>query len=100
MKTITSKELAKLINENTPIQLIDVREFHEHERYNIGGEIIPFAKITQYLGIIEKKIPVIVYCKKGLRSHIAIQRLELIFPFENLFNLSGGIDEWKKYLAK
>ena len=100
MKTITSKELAKLINENTPIQLIDVRESHEHEAYNIGGEIIPFGKITHYLESIEKIMPVIVYCKKGVRSHIAIQRLENKSPFENLFNLLGGMDEWKKYLAK
>ena len=100
MKTITPIALAKLLNENIPIQLIDVREPHEHEDFNIGGELIPLEKITQHLGRIEKIMPVIVYCKKGVRSHIAIQRLENKFPFENLFNLSGGMDEWKKYFAK
>jgi rhodanese-related sulfurtransferase len=40
--------------------------------------------------------PVIVYCKKGVRSQIAIQRLEDKFGFNNLINLKGGIDAWKK----
>ena len=48
---------------------------------------------------IEKEIPVILYCQKGIRSHIAIQRLENKFPFENLYNLIGGMDEWKKKIT-
>jgi adenylyltransferase/sulfurtransferase len=40
--------------------------------------------------------PVIVYCKKGIRSQIAIQRLEEKFQFSNLINLSGGLDAWLK----
>jgi adenylyltransferase/sulfurtransferase len=100
MVNITSGQLAELINSQTPIQLVDVRELHEHSQFNIGGLLIPLSSITKQIDQVSKTIPVVVYCKKGIRSQIAIQRLENKFPFENLFNLLGGMDEWKKYLAK
>jgi rhodanese-related sulfurtransferase len=100
MVNITSGQLAELINSQTPIQLVDVRELYEHSQFNIGGLLIPLSSITKQIEQVSKTIPVVVYCEKGIRSHIAIQRLENKFPFENLFNLSGGMDEWKKYLAK
>jgi rhodanese-related sulfurtransferase len=99
MKTITPLELVKLINEHVSFQLIDVREFYEHEDFNIGGSLIPLGEVTQYIDQIEKEIPVILYCQKGVRSHIAIQRLENKFPFENLYNLIGGMDEWRKKIT-
>jgi rhodanese-related sulfurtransferase len=96
MKTITPLELARLISEQVSIQLIDVREQYEHKIFNIGGSLIPLGELTQNIDRIEKEIPVILYCQKGVRSQIAIQRLEDKFPFENLFNLIGGMDEWRK----
>ena len=99
MKTITPLELVKLINEQVSFQLIDVREFYEHEDFNIGGSLFPLGELTQYIDQIEKEIPVILYCQKGVRSHIAIQRLENKFPFENLYNLIGGMDEWRKKIT-
>jgi len=99
MKTITPEELVKWMNEKISIQLIDVRERYEHENFNIGGTLIPLGELTQYLDNIEKKLPVIIYCQKGIRSHIAIQRLENKFPFENLYNLIGGMDEWRRKIT-
>ena len=96
MKSITSLELSELLKSNAEIQLIDVREPYEHAEFNIGGELIPLSQITQQIHLIEKKNPVIVYCRKGIRSHIAIQRLQNKIPFDNLVNLTGGIDDWKK----
>ncbi len=96
MKSISSIELAGLIRANADIQLIDVRETREHKAFNIGGNLFPLSKILQYTSEVEKEKPVIVYCQKGIRSHIAIQRLQNKFPFENLVNLTGGIDAWKK----
>jgi hydroxyacylglutathione hydrolase len=37
---------------------------------------------------------VVLYCEKGIRSTIAIQRLETS-GFENLINLTGGMRAWK-----
>ena len=96
MKTITANKLFNLINTNAEIQLIDVREQHEHDAFSIGGELIPLNTITQQIDKIDREIPVIFYCRKGVRSHIAIQRLQQKYPFENLVNLTGGLDEWEK----
>ena len=96
MKSITSIELSQLLKSNANIQLIDVREPYEHEEFNIGGDLIPLGQITQHIAGVDKEKPVIFYCRKGIRSHIAIQRLQNKFPFENLINLTGGIDDWKK----
>ena len=99
MKVITAIELCNLINTNPDIQLIDVREQDEHEAFNIGGELIPLSTITQQINKINREIPVIFYCRKGVRSYIAIQRLQQKYPFENLVNLEGGMEEWKKKVS-
>jgi rhodanese-related sulfurtransferase len=43
---------------------------------------------------LSKEKPVVVYCEKGIRSGIVIQRLESL-GFQNLINLSGGMKAWK-----
>lgn len=96
MNTITATELAQLINDHKDIQLIDVREPDEHEEFDIGGALMPLGEVVQHIGEINKDKPVIVYCRKGIRSQVAIQRLEEKFPFTNLFNLAGGMEAWKK----
>ena len=77
-------------------QLIDVREKKEHDAYHIGGLHLPLGTIVQQLQQVEKSKPVIFYCKKGIRSQLAIQKLEMKFTFQNLFNLEGGLEKWKK----
>ena len=96
MKSITSKELQQLINDKKDIQLIDVREPDEHEEFNIGGKLIPLGEVTVHLDKINIDKPVIVYCRKGIRSQFAIQKLQDKFPFNNLYNLIGGVEAWKK----
>lgn len=96
MKSITSKELQQWIAGKKDIQLIDVREPEEHGEFNIGGELIPLGEIGLHLDKIEKEKPVIIYCRKGIRSQFAIQKLQDKFPFNNLYNLIGGTEAWRK----
>lgn len=95
MRQITVKDLKGLINENKPVFLLDVREEHEHKQFNIGGKLIPLSEVTSHAGQIPKDEPVVVYCRKGVRSQIAIQRLEQKFGFTNLINLRGGLEKWE-----
>ena len=99
MKSITAAELAQLLGSNTSIQLVDVREKYEHDAFNIGGSLIPLSEIISHLDEIEKELPVIMYCRVGVRSQIAIQRLQAKYPFKNLINLTGGMEAWKKQFA-
>jgi rhodanese-related sulfurtransferase len=96
MKNLSPKELQQKLNDNSELLLVDVREDYEHEAYNIGGILLPLSDIMNHVDEIPSDKPVIVYCKKGIRSQIAIQRLEQKHGFTNLFNLSGGMEAWKK----
>ncbi len=74
--------------------LIDVRETFENEVFNIGGILLPLGEIMQHAAEIPTNRTVILYCRKGIRSAIAIQRLQARFGLENLVNLEGGLEAW------
>ena len=94
VRQITAGELKEALGSASPPALIDVREDYEHEDFNIGGSNIPLGEIMQHAQEIPKDVPVILYCKRGIRSAIAIQRLQDKYEFTNLLNLQGGIIEW------
>ncbi|MBK8493591.1 MAG: rhodanese-like domain-containing protein [Ferruginibacter sp.] len=96
MNSITTIALKEKIDKADNFQLIDVRELEEHAEFNIGGDLIPLHEITQQVQKIAIDKPVIIYCRKGIRSQIAIQRLQEKYPFTNLFNLIGGTEAWRK----
>lgn len=96
MNSITAVELKQKIDNAENFQLIDVREDYEHNEFNIGGKLIPLHEIIQQVNQINTDKPVIIYCRKGIRSQVAIQRLQEKFPFTNLYNLIGGTEAWKK----
>lgn len=96
MNHITPVELKKKMDSSEDFHLIDVREYHEHNEFNLGGQLIPLGEIMNLAGSVPSDVPVILYCKLGIRSQIAIQRLHEKFGFNNLLNLQGGIERWKK----
>lgn len=91
MKHLTYKELKAWQIEGKPFRLIDVREPDEHEAYNIGGELIPLNDFIKKARKMTDKDPIIVYCKKGIRSQIAIQRIAPLCPDLDFYNLANGI---------
>ena len=95
MKQISAEELRQNLQQNDQLFLVDVREDYEHENFNIGGTLIPLGEIINRMEDIPKDKPVIVYCRKGVRSQIAIQRLEQK-GFTNLINLQGGLEAFKE----
>lgn len=99
MKSITCRELQHWMADNKDCQLIDVREPEEHEVFNLGGTLIPLAEVTSHISEIQKDKPVVFYCRKGIRSQFAIQKLQEKFPFDNLYNLIGGTEAWKKMVG-
>lgn len=95
MKQISAVELLFRINSGEDIFLIDVRNKEEHLAFNIGGKLLPLTELMYHLDEIPKEREVIIYCKLGVRSQIAIQRLEQK-GFTNLVNLTGGVNRMKK----
>lgn len=94
MKKITPEDVKDWIAANKPFKLIDVREIWEREAFSIGGEHIPMGDLFARRDEIPKDEAVVLYCEKGIRSSIVIQRLEGL-GYQNLYNLTGGMSAWK-----
>lgn len=99
MQQLTVHELKDLLDQQARIQLIDVREPEEREAFHIGGELMPLTEIMEHTDKIKTDRPVILYCKMGIRSQIAIQRLADKFGWTHLANLQGGLEAWKKMMG-
>ncbi len=95
MKQLTPAQLKQWADTQHEFVLIDVREGWEHEAYNIGGMLIPMGELASRINEIPTDKEVVLYCEKGIRSVIAIQRLEAN-GFTNLINLSGGMKGWRE----
>jgi rhodanese-related sulfurtransferase len=91
MKEITVLELKQKLDNKEDIQLIDVREEYEYDISNLSGELIPMGMVMESVDRISRDKPVIIHCKTGRRSAVAIMNLEKQYGFTNLFNLKGGI---------
>ena len=104
VKEISVKDLYEWQVKGEKFQLIDVREPHEYDIVNLGGELIPLTTVSANADRIDKDKKVVLHCKMGGRSAKAIRELEEKFGFENLYNLKGGIlayiDEVKPELTK
>lgn len=94
MKSISVKELKNWMNEGVDFQLIDVREPYEFAEKNINGELIPLNEVPNRFAEISKDKKVVVHCKAGVRSANAIQYLQEVHGYDNLYNLEGGIMAW------
>ncbi len=91
MKEVTVQELKSMRDSNADFQLIDVREEHEYDIANIGGELIPMGTIMEHVDRISKDKKVIIHCRSGARSASVVQLLESSQRLSNLYNLKGGI---------
>lgn len=91
MKQLTYQELLQWKATGKQFQLIDVREADEHEAFNIGGQLIPLSEVVHATDTFDCSVPIVVYCKRGIRSQIAIQRLSRKLESADFYNLQHGI---------
>lgn len=97
MNQLTPTELKQWIATGKDFLLIDIREDWERVQYNIGGTHIPMGDLFSGFAELPAGKEVVLYCEKGIRSVIAIQRLEAT-GFNKLYNLAGGMKAWKEAL--
>jgi rhodanese-related sulfurtransferase len=98
MKTITAEELKARIDAGEQLNIVDVREPHEHQDFNIGGTLYPLGRILS-MDVDEleglKDQEVIFYCRSGNRSGQACMFAETM-GFTNVINLTGGMLQWRE----
>lgn len=95
IKSMNIKSLKDLMENGENITLIDVRELHEREDFNIGGLHIPMGEIPSNAHQVPDEGKVIVYCRSGVRSANVIAFLQQHHEFDNLYNLEGGMVAWQ-----
>jgi rhodanese-related sulfurtransferase len=102
MQNITAEEVKARLDKGEKLNLVDVREPHEHAEFNIGGVLLPLGKI-QNMEVDEledlKNEELIVYCRSGNRSGQAAMILETL-GFTNTKNLSGGMLAWESKFGR
>lgn len=96
MKEVSVQELKQMMDNKEDFQLIDVREPHEYDICNLGGELIPQGQIPAMADKISKDKKVIIHCRSGARSGNMVKWLEQNHHFTNLYNLKGGVLAWAK----
>lgn len=96
IKVVSPEEMKSLIQMDD-VQLVDVRT---KEEYNTGfisnsqNIDITAPDFEDQISKLDKKKPVLVYCKAGTRSAKCAQKLKEA-GFEKIYDLSGGITKWK-----
>jgi rhodanese-related sulfurtransferase len=101
MEDITVEGLKAKMDNKENFFLLDVREPHEYEAYNIGAKLIPLGNLPSSLAELEnyKDTEIIVHCRSGARSASAKQFL-MQAGFQNVKNLLGGMLDWKEKIDK
>ncbi len=98
MKDITATALHQRLSSGDPLILLDVREPHEHEDFNIGGTNIPITQLPFRIEEIKDlgEGEIVIYCQSGNRSGLAQKLLSTQFNIQNTINLVGGVRSWKE----
>ena len=90
---ITAAELLAWQASGRPLQLLDVREPHEHAARHIGGRLVPLGQLAGALPGLRPDVPTVVHCASGVRSQRAAQLL-LAHGFGEVYSLRGGLAEY------
>lgn len=98
MKEITVHVLKELIQANKAPYMIDVREPHEHDEFNLGGQNIPVTELPFRIAELQAigEADIILYCQSGARSSLAQKLLGTQFNITNTTNVQGGVKAWKE----
>ncbi len=106
IKEIDGETLSRMMEENTDLLVVDVREHSEHEHGHLkNAHLVPrgiieaaadltYPKHDEMLYTAREK-PVVLYCATGGRSAMAAMVLEMM-GFREVYSLAGGIMKWNE----
>jgi len=88
----TPRQVSELLASDE-IQLIDVRQPHEHEAGRIAGDrLLELERLSEQADTIDRTRPVVFYCRSGGRSAMATAAFAQA-GFD-AHNMAGGLLEW------
>lgn len=90
VSAISATDLMVLLKKNDKtLQLLDVRQAHEHQASNIGGLVIPLNELQSRHNELDPTQKTVIYCHTGPRSRKAASIL-LKLGFASVLYLKGG----------
>lgn len=92
-ENLTKEEVKEMMQSNSNVILLDVRNHQEYEEGHLNGAInIPTYDLYRNAPKIlkDKDTIIIAYCTVGVRSENAINILRKM-GYKNLYHLDGGI---------
>lgn len=96
LSDLTPRELNSRLRNGDALRVIDVREYPEYAAARIeGARLIPSAEIAKRAQELDRDEPLVVVCRSGRRSAMALENLRKI-GFNNAVQLEGGMDAWEK----
>ncbi|AZF22980.1 rhodanese-like domain-containing protein [Pseudomonas sp. R3-52-08] len=91
---ICAQALEQRLLSDTALQLIDVRDGHEHLAMSLGGINLPLSELPQRLAQGLAPIETVVYCKSGVRSLKALHAISAVVGSGRCRSLTGGLDAY------
>jgi adenylyltransferase/sulfurtransferase len=90
---MTVEELKQRLDRGDDLYVLDVREPHEYQICNLGGQLIPLNDLPKRVSELDSTREIVVHCKMGGRSAKAVDFLKQS-GFTRVHNLAGGITAW------
>ncbi|MGA3211333.1 MAG: molybdopterin-synthase adenylyltransferase MoeB [Terriglobales bacterium] len=90
---IEVEELKQKLDSGADVFVLDVREPHEYQIANLGGNLIPLGELPRRVSELDSSREIVVHCKLGGRSAKAVAFLQQA-GFQKVRNLRGGITAW------
>ncbi|HEY2631411.1 MAG TPA: rhodanese-like domain-containing protein [Solirubrobacteraceae bacterium] len=90
---IDPEQLSAWMEEDSQLQVVDVREVYEREAGHIANtRHIPLVELSARAGEIERERPVVFYCRVGARSDMAAQAFRA--AGYRALSMAGGLVRW------
>lgn len=75
------------------IELVDIREDHEHEAGHVAGaRHVALARLSEEAGTFDRDRPLVLYCRMGSRSSMALQAFKA--SGFDAHHMEGGLLAW------
>ncbi len=98
-ENVNAKQFLQILKKEDKVILLDVRTPEEYVKdgHIKGANLLPVQVLPRYVNALKKykDYTFLIYCHSGNRSSMASRFLEKA-GFKKIYNLKGGIIEWKK----
>src|SRR5437870_2597445 len=90
---IQVEELKRRLDAGEDVFVLDVRDPHEYQIFNINGYLIPLGDLPKRVHELDSSREIVAHCRSGARSAKAVDFLRQA-GFKKVHNLAGGILAW------